>query len=40
MSDFRDLHRNGLFVTPNAWDVGSARLLASIGFSAIAELGS
>lgn len=33
---FRALHANGLFVMPNAWDVGSARLLASMGFQAIA----
>ena len=26
---FRELHREGLFVMPNAWDIGSARLLAS-----------
>ena len=38
--DFRDLHRSGLFVMPNAWDVGSARLLASMGFSAIATTSS
>lgn len=33
---FRSLHREGCFVLPNAWDVGSARLLASINFPAIA----
>lgn len=33
---FRALHGEGLFVMPNAWDVGSARLLASLGFPAIA----
>ena len=33
---FRALHREGLFVMPNAWDIGSARLLASMGFEAIA----
>ena len=34
---FRDLHtRPGTFLMPNAWDVGSARMLASNGFSAIA----
>ena len=37
---FRDLHRDGLFVMPNAWDVGSARLLASVGFQAIATTSS
>jgi 2-methylisocitrate lyase-like PEP mutase family enzyme len=34
---FADLHaREGLFVMPNPWDVGSARLLASLGFEALA----
>jgi 2-methylisocitrate lyase-like PEP mutase family enzyme len=37
---FRGLHRQGLFVMPNAWDIGSARLLASIGFEAIATTSS
>ena len=37
---FRDLHRQGLFVMPNAWDIGSARLLASLGFEAIATTSS
>ena len=34
---FRELHeRDELFIMPNAWDVGSARLLASLGFEALA----
>jgi 2-methylisocitrate lyase-like PEP mutase family enzyme len=34
---FRDLHAgNRLFVMPNPWDVGSARLLESLGFEALA----
>ncbi len=34
---FRDLHaQKQLFVMPNPWDVGSARLLASLGFEALA----
>ena len=34
---FRELHdRDGLFVMPNPWDVGSARLLESLGFEALA----
>lgn len=37
---FRALHRDGLFVMPNAWDIGSARLLASLGFEAIATTSS
>ena len=35
---FRDLHhREGAFIIPNPWDVGSARLLASLGFEALAS---
>ena len=35
--NFRELHeRQQLFVMPNPWDVGSARLLASLGFEALA----
>jgi 2-methylisocitrate lyase-like PEP mutase family enzyme len=34
---FRELHaRDELFVMPNPWDVGSAKLLASKGFQALA----
>jgi 2-methylisocitrate lyase-like PEP mutase family enzyme len=33
---FRDLHREGCFVIPNPWDGGSARLLAEMGFAALA----
>ena len=34
---FHELHeRNQLFVMPNPWDVGSARLLESLGFEALA----
>src|SRR5262252_4030025 len=34
---FANLHaRDGVFVIPNAWDVGSARLIALSGFEAIA----
>ena len=34
---FRELHaRAGLFVMPNPWDVGSARVLESLGFEALA----
>lgn len=33
---FRDLHqRDGIFIMPNAWNAGSARLLAAAGFPAI-----
>jgi 2-methylisocitrate lyase-like PEP mutase family enzyme len=34
---FRTLHDNpGIFVIPNPWDAGSARILASLGFQALA----
>src|SRR5688572_22007280 len=33
---FRALHAEGIFVMPNPWDVGSAKLLASMGFDALA----
>jgi 2-methylisocitrate lyase-like PEP mutase family enzyme len=34
---FRELHgREGLFVMPNPWDIGSARLLEALGFEALA----
>ena len=33
---FRRLHESGLFVMPNPWDLGSARILASMGFPALA----
>ena len=33
---FRALHSGGIFVMPNPWDVGSAKLLASMGFEALA----
>ena len=36
-SRFRELHaREQLFVMPNPWDVGSARLLEQFGFEALA----
>jgi 2-methylisocitrate lyase-like PEP mutase family enzyme len=37
---FRALHADGLFVMPNPWDAGSARLLASLGFPALATTSS
>ena len=33
---FRELHAEGLFVMPNPWDIGSAKLLATCGFEALA----
>ncbi|HKC64471.1 MAG TPA: isocitrate lyase/phosphoenolpyruvate mutase family protein [Pyrinomonadaceae bacterium] len=38
---FKALHeREGAFIIPNPWDVGSARLLASLGFEALATTSS
>ncbi len=38
---FREMHeRTGLFVMPNPWDVGSARILESLGFEAVATTSS
>ncbi|HET7569295.1 MAG TPA: isocitrate lyase/phosphoenolpyruvate mutase family protein [Gammaproteobacteria bacterium] len=37
---FRTLHERGTFVIPNPWDIGSARLLASLGFEALATTSS
>ncbi|BCJ45720.1 2-methylisocitrate lyase [Actinoplanes ianthinogenes] len=37
---FRDLHESGTFLMPNPWDVGSARLLAALGFPALATTSS
>lgn len=36
VEQFRVLHRSGTFIIANAWDAGSARLLAGLGFPAIA----
>ena len=34
---FRALHeRPGAFIIPNPWDAGTAKLLASLGFEALA----
>lgn len=37
---FRELHESGCFVLPNPWDPGSARLLAQLGFKALATTSS
>lgn len=39
-ADFRKLHDSGCFVIPNAWDGGSAQLLRSLGFKALASTSS
>lgn len=33
---FRHLHQDGLLVLPNAWDAGTARLMESLGATAVA----
>jgi 2-methylisocitrate lyase-like PEP mutase family enzyme len=37
---FRQLHQSGCFLIPNPWDCGSARLLAQLGFPALATTSS
>jgi methylisocitrate lyase len=37
---FSQLHQSGCFVIPNPWDLGSARLLAQLGFPALATTSS
>jgi 2-methylisocitrate lyase-like PEP mutase family enzyme len=37
---FRALHREGCFIIPNPWDVGSARRLEKLGFKALASTGA
>ena len=37
---FRELHLDGTFVLPNPWDIGSARILASLGAPALATTSS
>jgi 2-methylisocitrate lyase-like PEP mutase family enzyme len=33
---FHRLHESGCFVMPNPWDIGSARILVNLGFTALA----
>lgn len=37
---FRALHESGWFVIPNPWDAGSAKVLAALGFPALASTSS
>jgi 2-methylisocitrate lyase-like PEP mutase family enzyme len=37
---FQALHRDGVFVIPNPWDAGSAKVLAALGFQALATTSS
>lgn len=39
-AEFHRLHESGCFVIPNPWDLGSARLLAQLGFRALATTSS
>lgn len=39
-ADFQALHAGEPFVIPNPWDVGSARVLAALGFKALATTSS
>lgn len=39
-ASFRELHKEGCFVLPNPWDVGSARLFQHMGFKALASTSS
>jgi 2-methylisocitrate lyase-like PEP mutase family enzyme len=38
--DFRALHEGEAFIIPNPWDAGSARVLAALGFKALASTSS
>ena len=40
VTTFHHLHESGCFVMPNPWDIGSARLLAQLGFPALATTSS
>lgn len=37
---FRRLHESGCFIIPNPWDIGTARVLAQLGFPALATTSS
>lgn len=37
---FHELHKDGCFVIPNPWDIGSARFLQGAGFKALATTSS
>jgi 2-methylisocitrate lyase-like PEP mutase family enzyme len=39
-ADFRALHQGEPFIIPNPWDAGSARVLAALGFKALATTSS
>jgi len=37
---FKALHREGCFVLPNPWDIGTAVMLQNLGFRALATTSS
>jgi 2-methylisocitrate lyase-like PEP mutase family enzyme len=39
-ADFRALHEGEAFIIPNPWDAGSAKVLAALGFRALASTSS
>jgi 2-methylisocitrate lyase-like PEP mutase family enzyme len=39
-ADFRALHEGEAFIIPNPWDAGSAKVLAALGFKALASTSS
>jgi 2-methylisocitrate lyase-like PEP mutase family enzyme len=39
-ADFRALHEGEAFILPNPWDAGSAKVLAALGFKALASTSS
>src|SRR6266511_884348 len=39
-ADFRALHEGDPFIIPNPWDAGSAKVLARLGFKALASTSS
>lgn len=39
-AQFRALHGSGCFVLPNPWDVGTAKILADMGYKALASTSS
>jgi 2-methylisocitrate lyase-like PEP mutase family enzyme len=39
-ADFQDLHGGEPFIIPNPWDAGSARVMAALGFRAVATTSS
>lgn len=39
-AEFQALHASGTFVIPNPWDAGSARVMAALGFKALATTSS